>query len=485
MRILKIAVFLFFAVWLVLPMVRTSIASGQSGTSPGSIDSDPAPGLLPRCIQGQNGPAEAATGFDDQSIDPLFVSNFTHHQDQLTFDAVDFITDGLGPVYNAQSCRECHQNTVSGGISQTNELRAGIKTSDPNTTLDPTVVIKDDAGNPHFINKRSLINDRAICPAGKLLFTQLPNGSFFDHKDAQAQERVDNIVDDDHKPVSPDQIVTTFRTSLNLLGDGLVEAVNSNDFQTIANNQPASMRGTLIPVKLLEVPGDPVFRIGRFGWKNQQASLLSFSSDAYLNEMGITNRFDPDGLGKGIDVTDVCDEVPQPDHNDIEDEENDIDSFTRFMRATKAPSRAPHCESCPDPDPQIKLGSDLFVTMQCAVCHVKTLFTQPVGTWINGNTFQIPNGLGCRQFHPFGDFLLHDLGTVDVTQGLAPANRVRTPPLWGVRTRDRLMHDGASLSFLDAIRRHHNQAQASFNAFFDPTRPDSDRAAVIAFLKSL
>ena len=481
MRILKIALFLFFAAWLVLPLVRTGVARGQIG----SIDSDPPPGALPACLSGAGGPPEAKTGFDDQSIDQNFVSDFTHHQDQLTFDAVDFITDGLGPVYNAQSCRECHQNTVSGGISQVNELRAAIKTSDANTTTDPNVAIKDDAGTLHLIRNRSLINDRAICPAGKLLFTVLPDGTNFDHKDAQIQERVDNIVDGHGNPIPPDQIVTTFRTSLNLMGDGLVEAVNSNDFQTVANNQPASMRGTLIAVKLLEVSGDPVFRIGRFGWKNQQASLLSFSSDAYLNEMGITNKFDPDGLGPGIDVTDVCDDVPQPNHNDIEDEENDIDAFARFMRATKAPPRAPHCETCPSPDTQIAKGSQLFTEMKCDVCHFRTFVTQPVGTWINGHTFQIPQGLGCRQFHPFGDFLLHDLGTVDITQGLAPANRVRTPPLWGVRTRDRLMHDGQSLTFVDAIRRHHNQAQASFDAFFDPARPDSDRAAVIAFLKSL
>lgn len=480
MRILKIAVFLFFAAWLVLPFVRINVASGQ--ISGGSIDSDPAPGTLAAC---PGTPVEAATGFDDKSIDTGFVSNFTHHQDQLTFDAIDGITDGLGPVYNAQSCRECHQNTLSGGLSQVNELRAAIKTSDSNTTIDPNVIIRDDNGNKQVIANRSLINDRAICPAGRLIFTQLPDGSFFNHPDAQAQERVDNIFDGSLNPVPPDQIVTTFRTSLNLLGDGLVEAVNSNDFQAIANGQPASMRGTLIAVKLLEATGDPTFRIGRFGWKNQQASLLSFSSDAYLNEMGITNRFDPDGLGKGIDVTAVCDDVPQPDHNDIEDEENDIDAFTRFMRATKAPPRAPNCETCPGAETEVKRGSELFVSMKCSVCHVQTLFTQPVGTWINGHTFQIPPGLGCRKFHPFSDFLLHDLGTVDITQGLAPANRVRTPPLWGVRTRDRLMHDGASLTFLDAIRRHHHQAQASFDAFFDPSVPDSDRAALIAFLKSL
>jgi CxxC motif-containing protein (DUF1111 family) len=317
----------------------------------------------------------------------------------------------------------------------------------------------------------------------------------FDHRNANIQERVDNIVDAHHDPVPETRIVTTFRTSLNLLGDGLVESVNSNTLLAIRASQPAAQQGTLVQVPLLELPNDPTFRVGRFGWKNQHASLLSFSSDAYLNEMGITNRLPPNDK----EVTGVCDEIDDIEDGDAAPGQQDIDFFARFIRATKAPPRAPRCEFCPNPDPQIVHGAQLFLENQmgCATCHVVTIQTDPVGTWINGHTFQIPVGLGCKQFHPYGDFLLHDIGSGDgIVQTLnangeldqTTAQQLRTAPLWGVRTRDRLMHDGESLTFVAAIRRHHNQAQASFDAFFGLDIHhfnDADRADLIAFLKSL
>ena len=68
------------------------------------------------------------------------------------------------------------------------------------------------------------------------------------------------------------------------------------------------------------------------------------------------------------------------------------------------------------------------------------------------------------------------------------AQQLRAAPLWGVRTRDRLMRDGESLTFVAAIRRHHNQAQTSFDAFFGLDIhhfTDADRSDLIGFLKSL
>src|SRR6476469_7628575 len=68
-------------------------------------------------------PAEAPSGFDDQSNG--MVDEATHQADRETFDEVESIEDGLGPLYNAQSCRECHQDPRSGGASQVADLRVG------------------------------------------------------------------------------------------------------------------------------------------------------------------------------------------------------------------------------------------------------------------------------------------------------------------------------------------------------------------------
>jgi CxxC motif-containing protein (DUF1111 family) len=75
----------------------------------------------------------------------------------------------------------------------------------------------------------------------------------------------------------------------------------------------------------------------------------------------------------------------------------------------------------------------------------------------------VPAALGSKIIRPFGDFLLHDVGTGDfIVQNGGPVTRtrVRTAPLWGVRTRDRLMHDGESLTFNEAILRHAGEAQS-------------------------
>src|ERR1700754_1373508 len=120
MKTLKIAVFLLFVAWLILPVANMSAAKETSifpGQVPGSIDSDPPPNPERAACR----LSEASTGFDDRSINEDFVPDEKHNADNQTIDAFELITDGLGPIYNAQSRRECHQNTVPGGISQVTE----------------------------------------------------------------------------------------------------------------------------------------------------------------------------------------------------------------------------------------------------------------------------------------------------------------------------------------------------------------------------
>jgi CxxC motif-containing protein (DUF1111 family) len=268
--------------------------------------------------------------------------------------------------------------------------------------------------------------------------------------------------------------VVTFRSSLNVLGDGFVEAVANGTFTTIANGQPAGQRGTIINVPVLEDSGNT--RVGRFGHKNQHASLVSFSADAYLNEMGITSPLQPnENTSNGASVEDF-DEVPDP-----EDDGLDIEAFAQFMRATKAPPRGPTAST-----PDAVAGSNLFNSIGCAVCHTRNITTAPTGTVINGGAFVVPAALGNKVFHPFGDFLLHNIGTGDgIVQngGQATRNQIRTAPLWGLRTHNRFMHDGAQVTFTSAILRHAGQATAARNAF--QSLSANQRAQVIVFLLSL
>jgi CxxC motif-containing protein (DUF1111 family) len=259
----------------------------------------------------------------------------------------------------------------------------------------------------------------------------------------------------------------------------------------IANAQPGKsggrIAGQVISVPVLESPG--ATRVGRFGWKNQNASLLSFAADAYLNEIGITNRLlltENTSMGRSIaafdDVSDKTLCANGSGHTCGEDPDGDIDEFAQFMRATKAPPRDTALAATAD----ARAGATLFGSIGCTTCHVASITTAPVGTVINGGALKVGTALGSKIIHPYSDFLLHDIGTGDgVVQngGQGTANKLRTLPLWGARTRNRHMHDGTSLTFTDAILRHGNEAAGTVSNYRSLSA--TQRTQIVTFLRSL
>ena len=208
-------------------------------------------------------------------------------------------------------------------------------------------------------------------------------------------------------------------------------------------------------VDVLESPGTQ--EVGRFGWKTQHASLLSFASDAYVNEMGITNRLNP------TEATLVCQPpgIQEPNNPVPPAIDQDIDTFTTFMRALKVPPRGPITS-------EVMQGQAIFEKIGCADCHVETLTTAPKGTAIHGGTYILSDAIGGKQFHPFGDFLLHNVGTGDgIVQNGPPDTqyKVRTMPLWGLRTRTQLLHDASVGTFSEAINRHRAEAADEASKF--------------------
>jgi CxxC motif-containing protein (DUF1111 family) len=401
-------------------------------------------------------PTQAPTGFTTPTLNTnpgsKSVSNGiqqptgdTFADDQEAFEEQDGVDNGLGPIYNAQSCVNCHQTPVTGGTSQVTELRVGHNDARGNF-VNPTIPLSNGVSVPN----RSLVNDRSTCP--------------------QATERVPGT-----------ETIHALRASLNTLGDGFVEAIDSNTLLAISRSQPGQsggrIAGEFIQVPVLEAPGQ--VRAGRFGWKNQQASLLSFSSDAYINEQGITNRLNP------TDSTSLCKDpnIADPeDHTDPVSHMADIDHFAQFMRGTMAPP----VDSVLLATAAAQAGQATFNSIGCNICHVTSITTAPPGTVINGGQFSVPAALGNKVIHPFSDFLLHDIGTGDgIVQNGPPdtANKMRTAPLWGLRTRDRLMHDLLSFTRNDAILRHGGEATAVTNNY--RALSTTQKNNLVTFLNSL
>ena len=234
------------------------------------------------------------------------------------------------------------------------------------------------------------------------------------------------------------------------------------------------IQGEAIQVPVLEAPGQT--SVGKFGWKDQDPTILSFSGDAYLNEMVVSNRLKPK------DVTSVCKVTSDPEDTPDALGLADIDHFAQFIRGTLAPPRDKVLAATPD----AVAGQYLFNSVGCVTCHVSTLTTAAPGTVINGGVYTVSAALGNKAFHHYGDFLLHNVGTGDgiVQAGRADtADKLRTVPLWGLHIKSRFMHDSASATLNDAIQRHAGEARgviANFNSL-----TSAQQQQLLTFLKSL
>jgi CxxC motif-containing protein (DUF1111 family) len=452
-------------------------------------------------------PPEAVTGFDNQSNG--FSDPDRRKADQKFFEEIEQIApDGLGPLYNAQSCRECHQTPVPGAASQVSELRVGHVDSH-GFFQNPEIPINHGA---EVIRDRTLVNDRAICP--------------------EIQE---------HAPET--ETVRTTRMTTSTLGDGYVEAIPDATLLAIRKAQCKASHGKICgQAVFVPVPANEgKDRIGRFGWKDQHASLLAFAADAYLNEMGITNSLQRDEVTKicnpavatqtpNTDPTKVTEpnSLPDPNDNNLED----IDHFASFVRSLKAPARDETLAGTPD----AKRGAELFTKIGCASCHTETIVTgkspAPASVGLH------PDAVENRTIHPYSDFLLHNVGTGDgisialvehfsrervekrfleekaageavpsgksedecsesyqtaIAEGekhskllrdtQCARDKIRTAPLWGLRLRSRLMHDGLSIQLDDAIRRHRGESK-KITQKFDKLKP-AEKKALLTFLQSL
>lgn len=356
--------------------------------------------------------SEAPTGFDDQTNG--FVTQEVFNAGMGAFNKHYIEREGLGPVFNQETCLRCHQFPTIGGSGLINVTRAGI------------------FDGAKFIE---------------------PTGGTMIHTTALQQELKEKIL--------PEFNVTTKRMTTSILGDGFIEAIDDATLRAIAKAQPKKSRGRIrgqaFEVAVVEAPGSR--RVGRFGWKNSHASLLSFTGDALRNEIGITNPLFPtENTCNGKSIA-AYDKTPDPEVSISQ-----VERITNFLRATKAPARIAELAATPD----ALEGEKIFAALGCAICHVATIKTMPVGAITNGGKLKINEALGNKIIHPFSDFLLHDVGTGD---GIAEngeqntRNKIRTAPLWGLGARLKrlgdnlaLLHDGSSRSVEEAILRHKGEA---------------------------
>jgi CxxC motif-containing protein (DUF1111 family) len=379
--------------------------------------------------------AEALVGDALVGLTPTEQQAFLDGKD--AFVEVENIGDGLGPLFNERACGRCHDNTAAGGAGKQFEIRRGRLVNnvfDSLASLGGQLFDLFSVTNLEGDDRRSVPN----CTLAK-----------------------------DGEPVPASANVMARRRSTALFGLGLVDNTPDATFIGLAAAQPALIRGHTNMVFNISAGQNTV---GKFGWKAQVPTLFQFSGDAYVNEMGVTSpQFMQEQPPMGDpSLVAACDLLPEP-----EDDGADVVAFTDFMQML-APV-APVAQNA-----QAQAGDALFTQLGCDGCHVRSLTSGSGGAIA---------ALQNQTYHPFSDFLLHDMGSLGDNigdNGTAGLTEMRTAPLWGVRLlnpKTQLLHDGRATSMADAILRHDGQALTARNAF--AALSSTDRNNVVAFLNTL
>jgi len=387
---------------------------------------------------------------------------------QINFKEIETLPQ-VGPIMNGVSCAGCHsQPAIGGGGLFINEIRVRN-----NPQAGPVHIFAVD----NFLrNGPQTQNGTAIFPQGieaEPLGCQI-TAPGCELSACQREEVAKTTFSNSLATCDPTSAdfqnggnCVVGRAALALFGDGLVEAVADATFEQLAKSEPAAIQGT---VKMVTENFITVAHVGRFGWKDDHATLRGFAGDAYLNEMGITNpdnqqevsqcALDETAYGLQLQDTGLEDTIDP-------DQRADVDRFSDFMRGLAPPPTLPQTTSAQN-------GARLFNSVGCAGCHTPSITTASnPAAFIFPTTGGVPisstlsHTLANQTFHPYSDFLLHNMGSLGdgITSGAAGPTMMRTPPLWGLRAKSQFLHDGRGPDMPTAISLHDGQGKAAAQAF--------------------
>ncbi len=364
-------------------------------------------------------PKPPAAGDPLADLTPAELERFT--LGRAVFERVFTDSAGLGPIFNAESCVECHEDPRPGGNGDESETHATLMR--PDGTCD--------------------------------LLTALGGPVFQAHATA-ALTRATGL---ESEPIPDEANVRAVRTAPDVFGFGLLNAIPERDILRRADPDDGDHDG--ISGRANRFTDG---RVGRFGRKALLPELDGFNAGALVIEMGLTNPDFPieETIGdkpipKGVDPT------PEP--------ELDAESLARlndFVRFLAPPPPLPLTH-------EGERGRVLFGKLGCESCH-----TPAFVTGVNK-----VRALDRRVVRPYSDLLLHDMGAErgDICLGLASASEFRTEPLMGLHLATRFLHDGAASTIQEAIELHAGEAAKSRERF--RKLAPHEQLALLEFLRSL
>ncbi|MCU1368856.1 MAG: putative thiol oxidoreductase with 2 cytochrome c heme-binding site [Ilumatobacteraceae bacterium] len=417
--------------------------------------------------QGATAFAQGMEALDSQGRRDFAVGNSFFNQNWVMAPSSTVARDGLGPIFNAQSCSSCHFEDGRG--------QPPTEPDDPTRGLLIRLSVLDEDGNPQpHPDYGNQFQDRAIrkVPAEgsvEIDVTEEP-GRYPDGTEYSLGAPTYRLVTPEGKAI--DDIVVSPRVAPAMMGVGLLENVPAETIEALADPDDTDGDGVSGRPHLVEgEDGEEV--LGRFGWKAAVPTVRKQTTEAFANDIGITSDEHPDQ--PCMPAQTGC--VDARSGGDPEIDADKVDKIEFYSRTLAVPARRDVGE------PDTAAGQQAFEEIGCVSCHTSELTT--------GSDSAIP-ALNDQVIRPYSDLLLHDMGerlADDRPDGDASGTEWRTPPLWGiglvetVNGHTRFLHDGRARSIEEAILWHGGEAEGARDRFED--LPAKDRKSVITFLESL
>ncbi|WP_082471814.1 di-heme oxidoredictase family protein [Rhizobium sp. Leaf321] len=395
-------------------------------------------------------------------------------------------SDGLGPLFNARACQSCHLKDGRGhppeGAADATSMF--LRLARPARTDEERAVIADyrKLNFPDAVYGEQL-QDLAVPglqAEGRLqiAYQDLPV-TLADGEVVTLRKPSYSVADLGFGPMEGD-VTLSPRVAPPMIGMGLIQAIHEADL--LANADPDDTDGDGISGKaaLVRDHKSGELKIGRFGFKAQNASIRDQSSSAFVGDIGISTPDDPFDHGDCRKAQGDCLALPtgvQPRLGPVEAPDPVLPLVTFYSENLAVPARRDIGNA------GVLKGKHLFYQAGCASCHMPKFVTRrDAGN--KAHAFQL--------IWPYSDFLLHDMGEglADGQQvGVANGQEWRTQPLWGIGLTQTVnghtffLHDGRARNLTEAILWHGGEAQKAREAF--ASLPKDDRASLLTFLESL
>ncbi|WP_151717850.1 di-heme oxidoreductase family protein [Gemmobacter serpentinus] len=394
-------------------------------------------------------------------------------------------SDGLGPLYNARACQDCH---IKDGRGHTPEhpddqrvsifLRLSIPGGDPVPEIAEYIATSPEPVYGHQLQDFGAQGHPAEGRMG-IRWTEQPV-TLKDGTVISLRAPSYSVENPGYGPLHPDLQISP-RVAPQMIGLGLLEAIPAEDILAHADPDDADGDGISGRPNIVMSVEFGVPMLGRFGHKAGNPTIKEQSAAAFSGDMGLSTPLHPAPWGECTTAQDACINAihgQEPDMRDgLEVDAQSLDLVTFYSRNLAVPERRN-----PD-DPTVLQGKQLFHQAQCAACHVPKFVTHRLKDQPE-QSFQL--------IWPFTDLLLHDMGeglADDRPEGRATGREWRTAPLWGIGMTKQVsgyaqfLHDGRARTLSEAILWHGGEAQKARDAF--AAMPAADRDALIAYLESL